>query len=767
MVNVLDIIKDIGEIIAQNTEQQVVLQKIAKHLATQIDTEICSIYVYDESQQKLIMKATHGYPSSAIDKIVLSPGEGITGSVFSSGKSINSNKPQKLTHYYYFPELGEERIHSILSVPLKIAEKTVGVLNLESVQKAKYSDEIVSLIKRLSPQITNVFIDCQMFDRLKVGRKKDSRPSDSRLTGQAVTKGLVIGSALLMDTDSLLNSINWRPVKDINAELKLFDEAIEYAKKETIRLEQEASRVLTESDASIFYSHLLILEDKHLLDTVREYISKGTIAKFALKQTLLDLKKQFAQIESESIRERLADITDVILRVVHSVNYILQDKKNTQKANCPLVAEQDKIIIIAHELYPSQLISWPLNKMAGIICETGGATSHVAIIAKALKIPTLMGAKGATRAIKQREKLLLDCHAGNCYINPTRELLEKFSAGLNASQKIHKVVPPQDCVQTTRDGTGIDLLANMSLVSELPMMEMYGANGIGLYRTEFLYMVRTSHPSMKDQLKVFTKFAEICKGKPFTLRLLDVGGDKPVSFLNFAEETNPLLGLRGLRLLLKHERLLRTHIEAILRTTLVAPVKILIPMVSTLDELLAVKTVIDSVKQKVEKRLGVTINNYQIGIMVETPSILFELDKVMKHVDFLSIGSNDLIQYAFAIDRNNAVAIGDFKNLNPTIIRMIKHVVETVHRYPDKGITLCGELAGNTKATPLLIGMGLNSLSMSPWIIPEVRKVVKNISAQACRKLVDQFIHSETVSQAESLLNKFLEQNGLVKKQDK
>lgn len=762
MVNVLDLIKDIGEIIAQNTEQQVVLQKIARHLATQIKTEVCSIYVYDESHDKLVMKATHGYPESAVNKIVLSPGEGITGSVFSSGKSINSNKPQKLTHYHYFPELHEENIHSILSVPLKVAEKTVGVLNLESVQEEKYSPETVGLVKRLSPQITNVLLDCLMFDELKVGNKKVDRPLDSRFTGQAVTKGLVVGSALLMDTDSLLNSISWQPVKDVESELKLFEESIEYAKKETIRLEQEASKVLTESDASIFYSHLLILEDKHLLDTVRDYIKEGNIAKFALKSTLVKLKKQFSQIESESIRERLADITDVILRIVHSVNYILQDKKNAKEDKCPLVAEQDKIIIIAHELYPSQLISWPLNKMAGIICETGGSTSHVAIIAKALKIPTLMGAKNATKLVKQREKLLLDCHAGNCYINPTDSLLEKFSAGINASQKLHEVIPPQDSYQETTDGTKVDLLANMSLVSELPMMEMYGANGIGLYRTEFLYMVRTSHPSMKDQLGVFTHFAEACKNdKPFTLRLLDVGGDKPVSFLNFAEETNPLLGLRGLRLLLKHERLLRTHIEAILRTTLIAPVKILIPMVSTLDELLAVIEVIDSVKAKVERRLGQKVDNYEVGIMVETPSILFELDKVMKYVDFLSIGSNDLIQYSFAVDRNNSVAIGGFKNLNPTIIRMLKHIVDTVKKYPGKTITLCGELAGNTKATPLLIGMGLNSLSMSPWIIPEVREVVKNVSSADCEKLVNEFIDSETVKHAEFLLESFLDKNSV------
>ncbi len=758
MVNVLDIIKDIGEIIAENTEQDYVLKQIVHHLAQQIKTDVCTIYVYDEREKILVMAAAYGYPESAIGHITLKPGDGVTGSVFSSGKSINSDKPCELNHYHYFPELNEERIHSVLSIPLKVAEKTVGVLNLESTREERFSKEVVKLTKTISPQIANVLLDCQMFSKLNVRQREPRKRShDVRVSGEAVTEGLVTGRALLMDTDSLLNSINWQPIHDIKAELKLFDDALEYAKQETIRLEKEASKILTESDASIFYSHLLILEDKHLLDTVRAFIKEGTIVKFALKNTLLQLKKQFAQIDSESIRERLADITDVILRIVHSVNYILQDKKIERDEKCPFDIEHEKLIIIAHELYPSQLISWPLHKMAGIICETGGATSHVAIIAKALKIPTLMGAKNATKMIKQSEYLLLDCHAANCYINPSEELLKKFEAGLKASEKkLNAQVKPQEAFQQTIDGTNIELLANMSLVSELPMLDMYGASGIGLYRTEFLYMVRTSHPSMKDQVNVYTRFSDACGDKPFTLRLLDVGGDKPVSYLKFEEETNPLLGVRGLRLLLRNKRLLRTHLEAILRTTLTAPVKILIPMVTTIDELLEIKEIINRVKERLEKKLGQPINNYKLGVMVETPSIVWELDKLMKHIDFVSIGSNDLIQYSFAIDRNNSVAIDKFKSLNPATIRFLKQIVDTVKKYPEKSITLCGEIAGNPLATPLLLGIGLTSLSMSPWIIPEIRSIVNAVSMQDCRDLATKFIEKETVKDAELLLNDFM-----------
>ncbi len=762
-VNVGDIIQEIGEIIAQNSSKSTILKKICKHIAEHLRADYCSIYVYNEKKDNLMMAATCGHPQKVIGKLTIEPKTGITGNVYSSKRIVNVTNPHKRADYAYFPELKEEKIGSVLSVPIKKRNNVLGVINLESVQKKHFADIIVETVLRLSFQIANVIMDYDIFHLATEAGVEDRKViPNQRLTGSAISQGISTGRAMLVDFSDILDDVPIETVDDSEAELVLFTDALENAKSETKRLEKEASRILTESDASIFYSHLLILEDKQFIDMIKEKINSGKSVKFALKKTLLQLKVQFSQIDSETIRERLADIKDVVLRILHSVDNILRGRANSESG---FDDSDEKIIIVSHELFPSQLISWPLHKIVGIVCETGGATSHVAIISKALKLPTLMGVKNATKLIDQGSSLLLDCFAGNCFVNPNCKLLNKFATSLKAHEESKDSnAKPEPFTQQTIDGEEIGLHANISLISEIPMLNQYGANGIGLYRTEFLYMVRTTAPAWRDQIKVYSRFTEACDKKEFTIRLLDVGGDKPVSYLNFEEETNPLLGVRGLRLLLRNPILLNEHIEAILRTTVTArvPVKILIPMVTTVDELLLVKEIIDAKREALEKKLCCRIDNYKLGIMVETPAILWELDKVLQHIEFVSIGSNDLVQYSFAVDRNNSTAVETFNGINPSTIRMFKIIADTMAKYPDKSLTLCGEMGSDINALPLLLGAGLRSFSMSPWQIPRIRKVIQQLSTETCQQLCEQYIAMERQADAEALVSQFISEAKLV-----
>ncbi len=761
--NTLSVIRYIGEIIAENTSRDKMLELVTAHLCQYLNADVCSIYVYDNVRKALVMAATYGFPQDVIGKIILKAEQGITGKVFCSGNLVNTISSDSEIEQHYFSELKEEDLKSILSVPLKVGEEMVGVLNIESKESTLFSHKEVSLLKTIAPQVANILLDFEIFNKINTEKENYEfkvSAKNLKLSGQAVCNGVATGHCLKMDTNSLLNSIYWRKIKDTKSELILFEQALVYAKEETLSLEKAAAKILTESDASIFYSHLLIMEDKHLIDNVRSVIESGTTVKFALKTVLLELRKEFMKIDSESIRERIVDITDVVLRIIQGVNSVLLKNKSNRadKKLLPFDGD-DKLIIIAHELFPSQLISWPLHKMAGIICETGGLTSHVAIIAKALKIPTLMGVEKATSLIKQNDNILLDCEAGNCYINPDEELLNTFKEVL----KPHETEPQSsdfalDIRQKTVDGKKVNLYANMSLVSELPLLQQYGATGIGLYRTEFLFMVRSTAPTVEDQIKVFTTFAKKCKKGRFTIRLLDVGGDKPVSYLNFDEETNPLLGIRGIRLLLKYRVLLNTHIDAILQTSFVAPVNILIPMITTVDELILIKNIIQERKMILEHQLGKKITDYKIGFMVETPSIIWELDKALAHVDFISIGSNDLVQYSFAVDRNNSSAIGNFKSTNPATIKMLKSIADTMKKYPHKKVTLCGEIAGDPQSLPLLLGIGLHNFSMSPWLIPGIREITKQVSLSECKELADGYMAAKNQKDADKLLADFRKQ---------
>ena len=758
----LELIKDIGEIIATGSRPKVILNKIVQKIAQDLQVEVCSIFIYSQHEQKLVLAATEGMPQAHVDTTVIASGEGITGTAFSRGQLLNIVNPTEHPDNLFIEGVDEESLGCLLSVPIFVGGRSVGVMNLRSGKKEPFSDEIITMVQTLTPQVGNILLDQKMFSKIRrVNPRKHKKREMQVLKGQAVSIGLDAGKALIMDTDSLLNSIYWQPVEDVDAELNLLDKALEHARAETIRLEKEASKILTESDASIFYSHLLLLEDKQLIDTVRGIIEEGTIVKFALKTTLLRLKKEFAQIEHESFRERLADITDVILRLVHSVNYVIQGKSTKKKFFSK--DGTDKIVIIAHELYPSQLITWPISKMAGIICETGGATSHVAILSKALRIPTLMGVKHATKQIKQNEDILLDCHSGRCYVHPTAEILKNFAPSLlEHTEKTVRDLTPVDSEQTTLDGQKVDLLANISLVSELPMLPKFGAGGVGLYRTEFLYMIRTSQPTVDDQLKIYTQIAEGIKGKPMTLRLLDVGGDKPIPYLEFEDEQNPLLGVRGIRMLLRKPSILRPHIEAILLASEVTRINILIPMISTIEEVIEVKRIISNIAAKLEKKHERPFNNYDIGVMIETPSIVWELEKIIKHVDFASIGSNDLVQYIFAIDRNNEYAGNSFTSISPATFKNLKYICDIVNK-AGKRLSICGEMASVNEAIPLLIGAGLRAFSMGPWQIPKIREFVQKLDSGQCQKLVEDFIASETQQDANDTLATFMTQHGLEK----
>lgn len=757
--NTFQVIRDIGKLIADTNSIETNLTLITKYLCKLMSIEVCSIYVYSQDEDTLLLAGNSGFLTENIGKFSLKPTQGITGKVFTSGECINQTIDQYKSVECLFAELNEEKLKSIVSIPLITGSQCVGVLNLQSKIAASFPLHTIKILEGITPQIANILLNYEIFDTLTHSHeniKVAAATQDVKLTGQAVCSGVVTGRCFIIDSNSQLNSIYWRKITDIKGELELYDKALDYAKQETIELEKEAAKLLTESNAEIFYSHLLIMDDKYVKDNVRAVIEGGTTVKFALKTVLLELKKEFNQIESESIRERLIDITDVFLRIIHNVDKVLLNRKTKSNKN-EMHKADEKLIIIAHELFPSQLITWPLNKIAGIVCETGGLTSHVAIIAKALKIPTLMGVEKLTKLVKKNETMLLDCVVGNCFIKPSKKLLDKYSEIIKTHEKDFDFSEySTDLNQQTTDGTEINLLANMSLVSEIPMLKQYGSSGIGLYRTEFLFMIRNSAPTIEDQVKVYSRFAETCHEDNFTIRLLDIGGDKPVPYLNCFEETNPLLGIRGIRLLLKHPRLLMNHIDAILQTSFVSPVKILIPMVTTVDELILVTGIIEQRRSALEKQLDRKINNYKVGFMVETPSIIWELDKAVKYVDFISIGSNDLVQYAFAVDRNNSSAIGNFNSTNPATIKMLKTISEIMTCHPEKGLTLCGEIASDPKNIPLLIGIGLTRFSMSPWLIPEIRKTVKKVSTKSCQKLVSEYIESKDQETANKTLDDFM-----------
>jgi phosphoenolpyruvate-protein phosphotransferase len=464
-----------------------------------------------------------------------------------------------------------------------------------------------------------------------------------------------------------------------------------------------------------------------------------------------DLQK----VDSELVRERLADIKDVLLRIAQAAERLTEHPQPAPTAAAPAPSPKGKVIVVARELLPSQLIRLPLKNLAGIISEEGGATTHLSILAKALNLPTLVGVPQATLTVRMDDQIILDTSTGSAYIRPSQDIVDKFAHILRHHATQGKHTPP--CTPEpglTPDGTAVRLGGNISLISELPLLQRYGAMGIGLYRTEFMFMVRAAYPSEDEQYQVFRRVAEAGGDFSATIRILDVGGDKPLPYVDFGQEPNPFLGWRGLRFLLANLHYLEPHLRAVLRATAHGRVNILLPMVADLEELREAKAVLASCRRALAKGGVALPGNCQLGIMLEVPSAIWQLPAMLPHLDFVSIGTNDLTQYTFAVDRGNAKVARWFRPLHPVILQMIRQTCEICDAH-GKTVSLCGELGGTPAAVPLLVGAGVRFLSMNPWQMPEVRAVLARSSLSACRELLTTAAACTTAADVEKLAAEF------------
>ena len=741
----LQILKDVSEIIAVNDKISGVMNEIVHILAENLNVDVCSIYIYDPKNNKLSLKATHGLNPNAIGKIFLQPGAGITGTAFSQSEAINLASADEHEKYQFFPNSGEDKFKAFLASPLIIGSKNLGVLNLQKISAGQFPDEVVDMVKALSTQIANLVLSSNMLSDISQNYKDlKSEPLDQQqliLKGIKINNGVVSGSASVYT----LNDFYDVPVTadlPIDEEAKLFTDAVSLTKNETVQLLEKALAIISEADASIFDVHLMFLEDKSLIAAVLDIINDGKSAEFAIKTVNSKFQKLFQDMKDEIFREKSADLKDVMLRLLKNVETL---KHNFQKNDC-CIDTKDKIIV-ARELLPSDIFRLTSGSVAGIVTEKGGATSHVSILAKALNIPALLGVSNLMSNVCDGMPLILDCNTGMCYINPNSDIADKFSYIENADAKID--TSDSQCVSCTADDKKIFLRANVSLVSETTLLKQYHADGIGLYRTEFLYMIRDYLPSEQVQYNVFSSVMKNTPGMEVTFRLLDVGGDKTLPYLPRQEETNPALGKRGIRLLLEREDILRPHIKAILRAGYNRKIKIICPMISTLSEFIHLKQVVDDCKRELLEKDIPFAQNYKLGIMLEVPAAYLDLKNIIKHADCVSIGTNDLFQYTFACDRESVAFDAAPVYFQTAFINMLANAAQIVND-ACKDISICGEMAADPLALPLILGAGILDLSMQSTAISQIAKTVQKYTLSEC---VDIFKHCKSLTDAEEVLS--------------
>jgi len=563
------------------------------------------------------------------------------------------------------------------------------------------------------------------------------------MKGIGVSSGIAIGKVLIKK--NMKPEVKRKEIDNIDKEILRFDKAIEESRKNIQDIYNYTLNYVGKEEADIFNAHLMILDDPELMGQVREKIKNEKInAEWNLKKTADVYIDIFKNMDNEYMRERASDIKDVTGRVIKFLLGIQEEDLSTL---------EDNVIIVAEDLTPSDTAQMDKNKVLGFITEVGGKTSHSAIMARTMEIPAVVGVTGVLDKLNNDDVIILDGEEGDIIINPNKDVLENYEEKkkeINQYKLRLETLIGKESI--TKDGFKVEIAANIGTPKDVDGVIRNDGEGIGLYRTEFLYMDRDKLPTEEEQFEAYKEVGERLDRKSVVIRTLDIGGDKDLPYLKLPKEMNPFLGYRAIRLCLDRVDIFKTQLRALLRASVYGNIKIMFPMISSIEELREAKDILDGVKKELQEENLSFNDNIEIGIMIEIPSSAIMSDLFAKEVDFFSIGTNDLIQYTTAVDRGNERISKLYNQFHPALLRLIKTVIENGHK---EGIWvgMCGESAGDPMLIPILIGMGLDEFSMSSSSILRARDIIRNISKKEAERIVEKVINLSTAYEVKNFIN--------------
>ena len=555
--------------------------------------------------------------------------------------------------------------------------------------------------------------------------------------GTGASPGIALGKALVVEHKELV--IEKRTITDVDAEIAKLREAVQVSKVELEKVKEKAAKELGEAEAEIFGAHLLVLEDPELTGAAEAKIADEKVnADFALNEIKEMFVAMFESMDNEYMRERAADIKDVTNRVLrHLLGIKVVD----------LSALDEEVVLVAHDLTPSDTATMNKKMVLGFLTNIGGRTSHTAIMARTLEIAAVVGLTDITENVKDGDFVVFNGDTGEVIINPDEETKAAYAAKKQAFEEEKKALELLKGKESvTLDGRRVELAGNIGTPNDIEGLIKNDAEGVGLYRTEFLYMDSDKLPEEDTQFEAYKAVLEGMSGKPIVIRTLDIGGDKKLDYLPLDEEMNPFLGYRAIRLCLDRTDIFKTQLRALYRASVYGKLRIMFPMISSLEELLKAKEVVKEVQAELDAEGIAYAKDVELGMMIEVPSAAVISDVLAKHVDFFSIGTNDLIQYTTAVDRMNQKISYLYNQFNPAVLRLIKMVIDNAHK-EGKWVGMCGEAAGDQMMIPILLGFGLDEFSMSPISILPARKLITSVNEADMKKFADEVLAMGTAEE--------------------
>lgn len=775
----LRLLEDIGAVVTHAPDQRSSLQSIVQIVAGQLSMEVCSVYLYEPENKVLTLWATSGLDPSCVGKISMGVDEGLTGIVLQKMQPVMAIDAMAHPRYKYFPETGEERYHSFLGVPIVDQRQPLGVLIMQTSRRRRFTREEVRLLKAIAVPVAGILAQTRLRARLEtkeeerlsyqqrmvdaMDRLRDyetqaphrapARPSGQvRLVGLGASPGFGIGRAHVVDSGIKLNAVPRERRHPPKREIQRLRAAIARAVEELERTKVRIRSTVPEIDAAMFDAQQLMLQDQSFVARVEELIRDGLSAEAALDDTVNEFVAQFAGMSNAYLKDRAADFKDIGQRVLRHLLGISERQR-------PLATG---IVLVAAGVSLSDLAMVEQQELKGVVLASGGVTSHAAILAKSLEIPTVVGAERAEEVIREGDQLIVDGNAGVVYVNPGTEILREFDRlereyrAFNRELETLHGLPAE-----TLDGHRVRLCANIGLLGDMNLARLHGAEGVGLYRTEVPFLSHRDFLTEDEQVDLYRRVVDGMGGKPVTIRTLDLGADKYPPYMNIPREDNPFLGWRSIRISLELPEIFKTQLRAILRTAVQRPVRIMFPMISSLEEIQRAKEMLAEAHAELEASGEAVPAQLPVGMMMEVPSAVYLAPYLVREVDFISIGTNDLIQYVLAVDRNNRKVAPLYEPLHPAVIQMVASAVNAA-KQAGKPVSICGEMAADPVCTLLLVGLGFDDLSMGPFFIPVIKRLIRAMTFETARSLAEEVLTMPTIKQVKSRIFETMRALGMI-----
>ncbi|MEI8354555.1 MAG: phosphoenolpyruvate--protein phosphotransferase [Deltaproteobacteria bacterium] len=765
----LRILEDISALILHSHDLQETLNNIVTLVAKRMNSDVCSIYLLEEDGETLRLEATRGLSKGSVGKVRMNTSEGLTGLVVEQRGVVAIENAPSHPRYKYFKKTREERFHSFMGLPLYAQKSPSGVIVIQTREPRAFTKEEVSTLTTIACQISSIIINAKLLDSINskeeerafferelekiksgdktgkgeviAGRKRGKQPL--LLKGTALSPGFSWGKVSILNRVNRKNVIELEQAGSPLEEKKRFHIALEKARIQTLYLEKRVSTILSKEDAAIFHTHLMILEDRGFIAKVFDLIDKDFGAARAVSEVVGQYVGAFSRMEDPYLRQRSADMEDIGQRVIDAL-------AGNEGSRFKL---REKRILVAADILPSDLAALDHEKILGIITSSGDINSHASIMARSLGIPAVLGNRELIKNIFARDEVIIDGNTGCVFINPDATVKNEYER-LQNDYNIKKLVLDQlrELPAITADGTKVFLRANIGLLSDIKIALANGAEGVGLYRTEFPFMARNSFPDRDSQFLLYSKILEGFGQLPVVIRTLDIGGDKGLPYFSYPKEDNPFMGWRSIRFSLEREDIFREQLAAVLLASHHGRASLMFPMVSSLEEIRTIKRILAEIQQELADDGLPFDTDIPLGIMIEIPAAVQTAHLLIKEVDFFSIGTNDLIQYTLAADRNNPNVKKYYDPYHPAVLNSIKKVA-TVAQSAGKKISLCGEMAADPVNALLLLGIGILDFSLSAPYIPAIKQAIRNITLTRAREIAEHSLTLETATEVRKYLH--------------